>query len=84
MADIAELKQHLWKKLADSPFVMAGLNDGKHSIPLTAQLDGPGAERSSSTIGSSRSSGSLTGAKAPPRIGSMLPTASAAEPCESL
>lgn len=39
MADIAELKQHLWKKLADSPFVMAGLNDGKHSIPLTAQLD---------------------------------------------
>ena len=40
MADIAELKQHLWKKLADSPFVMVGLMDSaEHHIPLTAQLD---------------------------------------------
>lgn len=39
MADTAELKKDLWKKLADSPFVMIGLHDGGHSIPLTAQLD---------------------------------------------
>ena len=39
MADIAELKKDLWKKLDDSPFVMIGLADGGHSIPLTAQLD---------------------------------------------
>ena len=35
----AELKQDLWQKMADSPFVMVGLMDGEHSIPLTAQLD---------------------------------------------
>ena len=39
MADIAELKQHLWSKMADSPFLMIGLTDGGHSEPLTAQLD---------------------------------------------
>ena len=39
MADIAELKQHLWSKLSASPFVMIGLQDGEHSEPLTAQLD---------------------------------------------
>lgn len=40
MADIAELKQHLWKKLANSPFLMIGLMDSdRHHIPLTAQLD---------------------------------------------
>lgn len=39
MADTAELKHDLWKKLADSPFMMVGLMDGEHSIPLTAQLD---------------------------------------------
>lgn len=40
MADTAELKQHLWSKLAASPFVMIGLTDsGQHHIPLTAQLD---------------------------------------------
>lgn len=39
MADAAELKTHLWKKMADSPFVMVGLMDGEHHIPLTAQLD---------------------------------------------
>ncbi|MFS2109696.1 pyridoxamine 5'-phosphate oxidase family protein [Sphingomonas sp. Sphisp140] len=40
MADVTELKQHLWKKLADSPFVMVGLIDSQqHHIPLTAQLD---------------------------------------------
>ena len=40
MADAAEIKQHFWKKLSDSPFVMIGLDgDGRHSEPLTAQLD---------------------------------------------
>jgi len=40
MADVTELKRHLWKKLADSPFVMVGLIDSRqHHIPLTAQLD---------------------------------------------
>jgi len=40
MADIKELKQHLWAKMASSPFVMVGLVDSpQHHIPLTAQLD---------------------------------------------
>lgn len=40
MADTQEIKQHFWKKLADSPFVMIGLDTpGEHSEPLTAQLD---------------------------------------------
>lgn len=39
MADAAEIKQHFWKKLSDSPFVMIGLGSGQHSEPLTAQLD---------------------------------------------
>jgi general stress protein 26 len=40
MADDREIKQTLWKKLADSPFVMIGPMDGsQHSEPLTAQLD---------------------------------------------
>lgn len=39
MADPQEIKQHFWKKLAASPFVMIGLDDGGHSEPLTAQLD---------------------------------------------
>jgi general stress protein 26 len=39
MADAVELKKHLWSKLAASPFVMIGLEDGQHSEPLTAQLD---------------------------------------------
>jgi general stress protein 26 len=39
MADPQEIKQHFWKKIADSPFVMIGLDDGGHSEPLTAQLD---------------------------------------------
>ncbi len=40
MADTAELKKHLWKKMADSPFLMIGLMDSReHHIPLTAQLD---------------------------------------------
>lgn len=34
-----ELKQDLWHKMADSPYVMVGLMDGDHHIPLTAQLD---------------------------------------------
>lgn len=40
MADTEQLKHDLWKKLAASPFVMAGLMDShEHHIPLTAQLD---------------------------------------------
>lgn len=40
MADTQEIKQTLWKKMADSPFVMIGPADGStHSEPLTAQLD---------------------------------------------
>lgn len=39
MADAAELKKDLWAKMAASPFVMVGLMDGEHHIPLTAQLD---------------------------------------------
>lgn len=40
MADTTELKNDLWKKMADSPFVMIGLTDSpEHHIPLTAQLD---------------------------------------------
>ena len=40
MADVTELKQHLWSKLADSPFLMIGLTgNDEHHIPLTAQLD---------------------------------------------
>lgn len=38
--DPRKLKQDLWRKLADSPFVMVGPADGRtHSEPLTAQLD---------------------------------------------
>jgi general stress protein 26 len=40
MADTTQLKHDLWKKLAESPFVMVGLIDTPaHHIPLTAQLD---------------------------------------------
>lgn len=39
MADTVELKKHFWSKLADSPFMMVGLQGGEHSEPLTAQLD---------------------------------------------
>ena len=40
MADTQEIKRTLWKKMADSPFVMVGPADGSaHSEPLTAQLD---------------------------------------------
>lgn len=39
MADAAQLKADLWKKMAESPFVMLGLEGGGHSEPLTAQLD---------------------------------------------
>ena len=40
MADTEQLKRDLWKKMAASPFVMAGPADGSaHSAPLTAQLD---------------------------------------------
>lgn len=39
MADVTALKKHLWSKLSASPFLMIGLQDGEHSVPLTAQLD---------------------------------------------
>lgn len=40
MVDTHEIKETLWKKMAESPFVMVGLADGSsHSEPLTAQLD---------------------------------------------
>jgi general stress protein 26 len=39
MTDTGKLKQHLWKKMEDSPFIMVGLEGGQHSEPLTAQLD---------------------------------------------
>jgi general stress protein 26 len=40
MADTAQLKKDLWKRMSDSPFVMIGLTEsGEHSEPLTVQLD---------------------------------------------
>jgi general stress protein 26 len=40
VADSAELKRDLWKKMSHSPFLMIGLIDGgQHSEPLTVQLD---------------------------------------------
>ena len=40
MADVEELKKHMWKRMTDSPFVMIGLTGGGfHSEPLTVQLD---------------------------------------------
>jgi len=41
-ADKEEIKKTMWKKMADSPFLMVGLMGGgehQHSEPLTAQLD---------------------------------------------
>ena len=38
--DTHKLKQHMWEKLEQGPFIMIGLTDGNsHSEPLTAQLD---------------------------------------------
>lgn len=38
--DARKLKTDMWKRMADSPFVMVGPADGStHSEPLTAQLD---------------------------------------------
>ncbi|KFG91377.1 General stress protein [Sphingobium herbicidovorans NBRC 16415] len=38
--DTHKLKQHMWDKLEEGPFIMIGLADGSsHSEPLTAQLD---------------------------------------------
>lgn len=40
MTDDAEVRERMWKKMADSPFVMIGLTgSGDHSEPMTAQLD---------------------------------------------
>lgn len=34
-----EIKQDLWSRMQDSPFVMVALTDGQHSEPMTVQLD---------------------------------------------
>jgi general stress protein 26 len=39
MTEAQKLKEHLWKKMTDGPFVMVGLEGGGHSEPLTVQLD---------------------------------------------
>jgi len=40
MSDVAKLKEKLWEKLSDGPYVMVGLTDtGQHSEPLTVMLD---------------------------------------------
>ncbi len=40
MVDQTQLKRDLWKRMAQSPFLMIGLTEsGDHSEPLTAQLD---------------------------------------------
>ena len=40
MSDREEIKRNLWKKMADSPYLMVGLTEThQHSEPLTAQLD---------------------------------------------
>lgn len=39
MADTQEIKRTFWAKIADSPFVMLGVEGGGHSEPLTVQLD---------------------------------------------
>jgi len=40
MSENQKLKEHLWKKMSDGPFVMVGLTgQGSHSEPLTVQLD---------------------------------------------
>jgi general stress protein 26 len=38
MSDAQQLKEHLWKKMTQGPFVMIGL-EGSHAEPLTVQLD---------------------------------------------
>lgn len=40
MTDAHKLKEHLWDRMSDSPFMMLGLTgDSRHSEPLTVQLD---------------------------------------------
>ena len=40
MTDAQKLKEHLWARMSDSPFMMMGLTGGgQHSEPLTVQLD---------------------------------------------
>lgn len=46
MSDAMQLKEHLWKKLTQGPFMMVGLTDShSHSAPLTAQLDDDQVDR---------------------------------------
>lgn len=38
--EATEIKQHLWKKMADSAYVMIGLTGGRrHAEPMSVQLD---------------------------------------------
>lgn len=40
MTEAADVRKRMWKKMADSPFVMVGLvGSDAHSEPMTAQLD---------------------------------------------
>jgi general stress protein 26 len=40
MSSQAEIKQRFWKELAESPYLMVGLDNAhQHSVPMTAQLD---------------------------------------------
>ena len=40
MSDASRLKEHIWKKLSQGPYMMVGLCDPvTHAEPLTAQLD---------------------------------------------
>ncbi|KKC26364.1 pyridoxamine 5'-phosphate oxidase family protein [Sphingomonas sp. SRS2] len=45
MSDAHKLKEHLWKKLSQGPFMMVGLSGHGHAEPLTAQLDEDQADR---------------------------------------
>lgn len=53
MSDAQKLKQQLWKKLSDGPYLMVGLTAPReHSEPLTAMLDKDQVDRIYFFIGS--------------------------------
>ena len=40
MTDETKIREHFWKELSSSPFLMIGLDGNReHSLPMTAQLD---------------------------------------------
>lgn len=46
MSEAMTLKEHLWKKLTQGPFMMVGLTEPRgHAAPLTAQLDDDQVDR---------------------------------------